>query len=138
MVTRLSSRLFVWIAFAAGATWLGAAPPQQASSSAPPVAQQRALLQKTLDKYCVACHNQRLRTAGLALDTLDLDNVPARAEVWEAVIRKLRGGMMPPVGSPQPDKASAANLVTALETSLDRAYFVKVNPGRVGLQRLHH
>jgi hypothetical protein len=78
-----------------------------------------------------------LRTAGLTLDTLDLNDLPARAEVWEAVIKKLRGGMMPPVAAPKPDKAAVTNLVTRLETSLDRAYFAKVNPGRVGLHRLN-
>ena len=36
-----------------------------------------------LDRYCVTCHNQRLKTAGLTLDNMDLGNVPAQAEVWE-------------------------------------------------------
>src|SRR5262245_49611963 len=63
--------------------------------------QSRALL----DRYCVTCHNERLKTAGLALDTLDVTNVPAGAESWEKVIRKLRAGVMPPVGRPRPDRS---------------------------------
>ncbi len=56
--------------------------------------------QATLDKYCVTCHNQRLKTGGLTLDNLDLAQVPANAEVWEKVIGKLRSGTMPPAGMP--------------------------------------
>src|ERR1700681_2319644 len=51
-----------------------------------------------LDRYCVTRHNQRLRTSGLALDTLDLDHITANAAVWEKVIRKVRAGAMPPAG----------------------------------------
>src|SRR5262245_26551592 len=58
-----------------------------------------------LDQYCVTCHNQRLRTAGLALDALDL-TAPARdAATWELVIGKLRAGSMPPPGRPRPEAA---------------------------------
>src|SRR6266498_1993794 len=34
-----------------------------------------------LDKYCVTCHNQRTKTADLTLDTSDLNDVPAGADV---------------------------------------------------------
>ena len=59
-----------------------------------------------LDKYCITCHNQRTKTGGLALDTLDLAQVSDHAEVWEKVVRKLRTGAMPPAGRPRPDKAA--------------------------------
>ena len=55
-----------------------------------------------LDRYCVTCHNQRLQTAGLTLDTLDVGAVAARPEVWEKVVRKLRAGLMPPAGRASP------------------------------------
>src|SRR4029450_12336202 len=57
-------------------------------------------------KYCVPCHNQRSKTAGLMLDTANLDQVSQDAETWEKVIRKLRGRMMPPPGAPRPDERS--------------------------------
>ena len=59
-----------------------------------------------LDTYCVTCHNQRLRTAGLALDDLDVTRPGANAEVWERVIAQLRAGSMPPAGRPRPDAAT--------------------------------
>src|SRR5262245_2085057 len=69
-----------------------------------------------LDKYCVTCHNQRVRTAGLSLDTLALDSVPAHAETWEKVIRKLRSRLMPPAGSPRPDAALYDGFASWLES----------------------
>jgi mono/diheme cytochrome c family protein len=83
-----------------------------------------------LDRYCVSCHNQRLKTGGLALDTLDTANVGAGAEVWEKVVRKLRGGLMPPAGRPRPDQASYDHMASWLEAELDRAAMERPNPGR--------
>ena len=54
-----------------------------------------------INRYCVTCHNQRAKTGGLALDTLSMSNIPAGAETWEKVIRKVRGGQMPPAGMPR-------------------------------------
>ncbi len=91
-----------------------------------------------LDRYCVSCHNDNLRTAGLALDTMDLANVGDGAEVWEKVVTKLRAGMMPPAGRPRPDQASYSGLTSYLETELDRAAASNPNPGRSdALRRLN-
>src|ERR1700733_13588504 len=59
-----------------------------------------------LDRYCVTCHNEKLKTAGLMLDQMDVENVPPGAPVWEKVIHKLRTGEMPPAGMPRPDHAT--------------------------------
>ncbi|MEE2612272.1 MAG: hypothetical protein VX975_00475, partial [Acidobacteriota bacterium] len=59
---------------------------------------QRALL----DRYCVTCHNQRLRTADLTLDVMDVSDVGAHPEIWEKVVGKMRAGAMPPVSRPRP------------------------------------
>src|SRR5215471_4813848 len=80
-------------------------------------AQDRALI----DKYCVTCHNQKLKTAGLALDAADFARPSASADVWEKVIRKVRAEMMPPVGAPRPDKAAMTAVASYLETSIDSA-----------------
>jgi hypothetical protein len=58
-----------------------------------------------LDKYCVTCHNQRLKAGALLLDTADLAQIPAHPATWEKVVKKLRSGTMPPAGSPRPDLA---------------------------------
>jgi hypothetical protein len=76
---------------------------------------------EVLDKYCVTCHNQRLKTGGLALDTMDLGKIPLQAEVWEKVIRKLRSGTMPPAGIPRPDAATYTRLAGWIEAQIDQA-----------------
>ena len=83
-----------------------------------------------LDRYCVTCHNQGLKTAGLTLDTMDVGTVAAQAEVWEKVVRKLRAGLMPPAGRPRPDPRAYDELASWLETRLDQAAAVDPNPGR--------
>ena len=104
-----------------------------ARAQQPAASGQRALL----DKYCVTCHNQRAKTAGLMLDGLDLGRIGEGAEAWEKVVRKLRGGMMPPLGLPRPDKATLDSFTSWLETSLDRAAAAQPNPGRAALHRLN-
>src|SRR5262249_23756403 len=74
-----------------------------------------------LTRYCVTCHNQKLKTAGLMLDQVDVDKVPMAAPIWEKVVQKLRTGAMPPPGALRPDNATYASLATYLETELDRA-----------------
>src|SRR5437667_7868652 len=61
-----------------------------------------------LDRYCVGCHNERMKAnyAGLALDAIDLSKPGDRSDVWERVVRKLRAGLMPPAGRPRPDASA--------------------------------
>jgi len=106
----------------AGAVAAGA----QAPAADPPSAASRAVL----DKYCVTCHNPRLKTAGLSLDRLDVAEVAAGAETWEKVVRKLRAGAMPPPGAPRPDQNTSDQLAAYLETALERASLRDPNPGR--------
>ena len=84
-----------------------------------------------LDTYCVTCHNQRLKTAGLALDAVDVATPHANPEIWERVITRLRAGSMPPAGRPRPDAAIAQALAAWLETEIDRAWTASPVPGRV-------
>jgi mono/diheme cytochrome c family protein len=105
----------------------------QSQATSRPAVDSRA----TIDRYCVTCHNDRLKTGGLALDKMDLANVPAGADVWEKVVRKVRVGMMPPQGSPRPDLDTQQALVAHLTTELDRAALAKPNPGRGLIHRLN-
>ena len=93
--------------------------------------------QALIDRYCVTCHNQRLKTANLALDTLALAHPENNAAVWERAIRKLRAGMMPPPGAPRPAVADAQALAAYLETTLDKADAANPNPGSVRIHRLN-
>src|SRR5437879_2471564 len=102
-----------------------------AISGAPQGAPQDALSASgVINQYCVGCHNDRLKTAGLALNMLDVSRAGEHPDVWEKVIRKVRGRMMPPPGRPRPDEPGYDALVSYLETSLDRAAAASPDPGR--------
>ena len=96
-------------------------------------AQDRALV----ERYCATCHNEKAKTAGLALDKLDVAHPGEHAEIWEKVVRKVRAGMMPPSGAPRPDRAALDAFAAGLEHELDRAAAAKPNPGTTGLHRLN-
>ena len=87
--------------------------------------------------YCVECHNRDDLTADIAFDTLSPDSVEREPAIFEAVVRKLRGHMMPPPGWPKPDADTVDSLVGWLERTLDEAAAQDPNPGRVALHRLN-
>jgi len=93
--------------------------------------------QALINRYCVTCHNQRLKTAKLELDKLDVTHPENDARVWERAIRKLRCGMMPPPGAARPPVADAQALAAYLETALDKAANANPNPGSVRIHRLN-
>src|SRR5258706_2021815 len=107
--------------------WLAAPGGVAGSSQQTPSA---SPFQPVLQKYCFTCHNQTLRTAGLALDTVNVAKPAANPEVWERVIAKLRAGSVPPSGMPRPDSATYHAIAGWLESELDRAWAANPNPGR--------
>ncbi|HEU4620072.1 MAG TPA: DUF1592 domain-containing protein [Gammaproteobacteria bacterium] len=91
----------------------------------------------TFGRYCVDCHNRADYTANIAFDTMKPSSVAQKPEIFERAVRKLRAHMMPPPGSPQPDRKRVDSLVGWLETSLDAAAAAHPNPGHVTLHRLN-
>jgi mono/diheme cytochrome c family protein len=89
-----------------------------------------------IDRYCVTCHNERLRTGGLSLEKADIARVADAPETWETVVRKLRSGAMPPEGMPRPEGAALDGIAAYLEASLDRLAAARPNPGPPSLRRL--
>ena len=65
----------------------------------------RVETQAAIAKYCTTCHNERLRTAGLALDPTGVARPGDQSETWEKVLRQLRAGTMPPPGAARPPQA---------------------------------
>lgn len=99
----------------------------------PSYSQHRTLL----NQYCVACHNSKNKTAGVALDTADPAKAGDRAGLWEKVLRKVRTAEMPPPGLPKPSATAAAAFTSSLEKTLDEAAAAKPDPGRPGMHRLN-
>jgi len=96
-----------------------------------------AALRALVEDNCVACHNQKSRTAGVSLEGLNFNNVGENAPLWEKVLRKLRTGQMPPSGAPRPEASEVTTFVSWLEAALDRAARLNPNPGRPSIHRLN-
>ena len=85
--------------------------------------------------HCSKCHNSEDWAGGIAFDTMATDDVAGNAEVWEKVVRKLRGRLMPPPNAAQPEQHAIDSFVGFMERSLDQA--PPAAPGNVSLHRLN-
>ena len=149
MSTRRDEPVLRWVGaavlVAASGFVLATASPAVSAPAAAEGEANAASVDATLNRYCVTCHNERivngrgtapsmlvsqLRTAGLALDALDVNHVGGDSDDWERVIRKLEARTMPPVGRPRPDEATYGEVIDWLEAELDRAAADAPNPGR--------
>jgi cytochrome c5 len=107
-----------------------AVPPVSSQETAAPAEPQVSPQRAVVNKYCVTCHNQKLKTADLLLDQSDVDHPAEHPEIWEKVVRKLRGRAMPPGGAPRPDEATYESVAGYLESTLDKAAATSPDPGR--------
>ncbi|HEY6342687.1 MAG TPA: DUF1592 domain-containing protein [Bryobacteraceae bacterium] len=89
-----------------------------------------------LNTYCTGCHNSRAKIGGLALDNLQLQAAADNAEIWEKVLRKLRGNLMPPPGNPQPPQKDLDSFAGWMENTLD-THAKGPKAGHVPIQRLN-
>ena len=96
-----------------------------------------AVLEQTVNRYCLGCHNDQTRTAGLSLQGVSATTAATRAPILEKVLQKLRAGEMPPAGRPRPDVDRVATLVAWLETELDRVAAAEPKPGAPAIHRLN-
>ena len=91
-----------------------------------------------LDEYCSECHNFTDWAGEVAFDTMTPDGVPDNTAIWEEVLRKMRGHLMPPPGNPQPERAELASFRSTLSAYLDEvAAKGEPQPGYVGAHRLN-
>ncbi len=141
MRTKRSWTVVAWLVLLAaglGYSHLRAQAPTPLSSSSGQDPASAASTRALLDRYCVTCHNERLKTAGLSLAAADVARLGDAADVWEKVAVKLHTGNMPPPGAPRPDGAATGAVVSWLETSLDQLAAERPNPGRLAaLHRLN-
>jgi hypothetical protein len=88
-------------------------------------------------QYCLTCHSEKLKTGGLSLEGLNPADAGAHPDVWEKVVLKLRGGMMPPQGMPRPDQPTLERFTASLEQTLNRAALASADPGHKPVHRLN-
>src|SRR5262245_48474633 len=89
-----------------------------------------------IQTYCVGCHNSKVKSGGRDFESMSAAQIAQNAEMFEAAIRKLRGGLMPPPGAKHPDTPTVTNLVSWLENEID-SRVVAAQPGHVSLRRLN-
>jgi mono/diheme cytochrome c family protein len=118
-----------------GGAWLAAAlsPLLQAQAPAARAAAAPADPAPVLSKYCVTCHNERLKTAGFVIDPAQLSAAGDHADAWEKVVKKLRTTAMPPAGAPRPDEATYDAVASSIESALDRAASARPQVGKLPL-----
>ena len=107
--------------------------PQSSHSTSSSVAE----YQEVVNTYCLGCHNEQVRAAGLLLDQTNVGRAVQEHQIWEKVVKKLRTGAMPPAGMPRPDEATYDSFATYLETTLDRGAALAPDPGRPVIHRLN-
>jgi cytochrome c5 len=91
-----------------------------------------------LIKYCVACHNETLKTANLMLDRANINNISEDPALWEKVVTKLTLRAMPQVGFPlRPSEDEYKDMLAYLTGELDRIAEEDINPGRPTVHRLN-
>ena len=118
----------------------GAGSARAQAPEATPVPHASSSPRALLDRFCVACHNDRTRQAGLTLQSIDtgrVGHVAEEVEAWEKVVRKLRGRAMPPPGRARPEAEAYDAAAHVLETALDSAAAADPNPGRPPIHRLN-
>ncbi len=75
--------------------------------------------QHLLDRYCRVCHNYDDYAGGVEFETFDPASAYQDPALVERMLRKLRAGMMPPVGKPRPDPRVVQAFATNLENDVD-------------------
>jgi hypothetical protein len=96
-------------------------------------------VQPFLAKTCFSCHNAKLTSGGLNLELYTTsDSVAKDHDKFDAVLRKLQAGEMPPKGLPRPNAIEAKAIENWIRKELDRADALATpNPGRVTARRLN-
>lgn len=90
-----------------------------------------------LQQNCMECHNSEDWAGSLAFDLINPDEIADNIDVWERVISKLQGRMMPPAGQPRPDTGQTDEFIAWVEDYLDHAATTDEHAGSVGLHRLN-
>jgi mono/diheme cytochrome c family protein len=91
-----------------------------------------------LMQYCTACHNDKLKTAGMSVVPLDANNLPANQDTWEKILKRLSLGEMPPKGMPRPPKEQITAFTFWLAKSLDDQAAAHPDPGHATVRRMNH
>src|SRR6478609_8286579 len=120
------SRCAIRLAVAIAMLCLPEAIVRVARSQSPP----DSSISKVVNRYCIGCHNSKVKAGNLLLDSILTVPVEKHSDEWEKVVRKLRVRHMPPIGLPRPDEKTYEAVIGSLVAQLDAAAAARPNPGR--------
>jgi hypothetical protein len=89
-----------------------------------------------VESYCLDCHNDEDWAGQIAFSLMGPDSIHEQPEIFEAVLKKLGGRLMPPPGNDQPEQESIDAFTAWIEDTLD-ANAALPKAGHVPLQRLN-
>jgi mono/diheme cytochrome c family protein len=133
-----SVRVVAWIALTMTVIAFAAGAQSPAAKTKTPAVKGKSFDAGALvDNYCTSCHSDEAHRGGLSLESFDLAHPEKNAEEAEKIIRKLRAGMMPPVGKQRPSQAELDALAATVENGLDRVAAAHPYAGFTPLHRLN-
>lgn len=98
----------------------------------------RATIQPILASYCYDCHADGATEGDLSLEAGESDEgLIANREMWWAVLKNVRAGIMPPSDAEQPTAEEKDQLTRWIKTSAFGVDPANVDPGRVTVRRLN-
>jgi hypothetical protein len=131
----------ILLAVAGPCAWLLAQPPKPAPAADKPApdGEFAKVVRPFVEKHCAGCHNPEKRKADLVLSAYrDELSVVKDRTVWQAVVKMVQTGEMPPESRPRPPAADAEAFTRAVHDILDRAdRTAKRDPGHVTIRRLN-
>jgi mono/diheme cytochrome c family protein len=97
------------------------------------------VVRPVLSQSCARCHGGANPAGSMSVaDFTSADSLVQHREAWEAILRRLRAGDMPPPNAPRPDAAQLAAMTGYIERAFERAdAAVKPDPGRMTAHRLN-
>jgi hypothetical protein len=90
-----------------------------------------------IQDYCTKCHNEEDWAGSLDLTLLDVGNAPNDAAIWEKVVRKFKGSMMPPLGNDRPTAEQQDAFIAWVTHRIDSTNLANPDPGKSSLHRLN-
>jgi hypothetical protein len=87
---------------------------------------------------CYSCHRDGARKGGFILDQHgDIKTLLADEELWNKVLKNVRGGVMPPFGEDHPTHEQVSTLATWIKRVPFAIDPQDIDPGRVTIHRLN-
>jgi hypothetical protein len=113
--------------------------PALAADAAPaPSEQFRKTIQPILVEYCYDCHGDGMNKGQVAFDGFKShDELLAKRDLWLAVLKNTRAGIMPPEKKPRPSAEQQRFLENWIKSEVFAIDPANPDPGRVTIRRLN-